>query len=63
VSLYDYDRESVTVHSLEGLMARLEKQFELLPAENPAAGQQAVATTLPAAQPPEEKRKSFPECN
>ena len=74
-ALYDYDREAVTVHDLEGLADRLEKQFEMLPAEPVMAGQAASAPAplMPqaAALEPvdmaslsdEEKRMCFPECN
>lgn len=65
VALYDYNADAVTVRALEAVMTRLEKQFELLPAQPPAnEPAPSVVTektsTLSAA---EAKPKCFPDCN
>jgi len=56
VALYDYDSSAVTVRVLHEVMQRLEKQFELLPA-NPTAVHESSGLT------PSEKKRCFPECN
>lgn len=56
LALYDYDKNSATVHVLEELTMRLERQFELTPANPPLIPDSAILT-------PEERKKRYPECD
>lgn len=69
IALYDYAPNSATVHSLEQVVMRLEKDFELVPSHAPITTASSPASSASDAPngveglSAEEIKKRFPECD